>query len=277
MFFPHQGGLSCLSAPKEIGLLLWDIGKDIFRGKTFLMVWSSSCLDEFSETAFTGSHSLCLWSQSLSCPAGIKRGVWQDVLRHQFLNTWCLPSDVCNSALVTSRLQKADQLGARSKGCFRQNLEATSTNWLLVLSEPDTRDTCTLLWCLTHTLLGTMLTLSMGDSICLHPTWAPTSALQASHAHCAAPACPACHPTFAGQLVTTTLMCSPAAHRSGPRAGRLGGGSWLAAHWLSLLCSHPIVEAEQEQSMGCPLHSSTLTETLHSLELQSMISIRVVG
>lgn len=37
-FFPSQGGLSCLSAPKEIGLLLWDIGKDIFRGKIFLMV-----------------------------------------------------------------------------------------------------------------------------------------------------------------------------------------------------------------------------------------------
>lgn len=38
LFFPHQGGLSCLSASKEIGLLLWDIGKDIFRGKIFLII-----------------------------------------------------------------------------------------------------------------------------------------------------------------------------------------------------------------------------------------------
>lgn len=75
-FFPHEGGLSCFSAPKEIGLQLWDIGKDIFRGKIFLMAKSLSlCLDEFSETTFTGSHSLWLWSQSLSCPAGIGGGV----------------------------------------------------------------------------------------------------------------------------------------------------------------------------------------------------------
>lgn len=28
-------GVSCLSAPKEVGLLVWDIGKDIFKEENF--------------------------------------------------------------------------------------------------------------------------------------------------------------------------------------------------------------------------------------------------
>lgn len=35
LFFSHQRGMSCFSAPKEIGLLVWDIGKDIFKEKNF--------------------------------------------------------------------------------------------------------------------------------------------------------------------------------------------------------------------------------------------------
>lgn len=38
VFVPHRGGLSCISAPRDIGLLLWDVGKDISRGEVFLMV-----------------------------------------------------------------------------------------------------------------------------------------------------------------------------------------------------------------------------------------------
>lgn len=80
------------------------------------------------------------------------------------------------------------------------------------------------------------------------------------------PALPVTFPSL-GSWSPQVLMWSPAAHtRGGPRAGRLWGGSWLAELWLPLLSSHP--KAKQEQSMGCPLPSSILTETWHSLELQ---------
>lgn len=89
---------------------------------------------------------------------------------------------------------------------------------------------------------------------------------------------PACHLTFPGQLVTTSSDVAPSCSQQLRCQGREAqGGSWLAERRLPLLSSHPMVGAEQEQSMGCPLHSSILTETWHSLELQSMVSIRVVG
>jgi len=59
LFISYLGGVSCLSAPKEVGLLVWDIAKDIFKEKNFAD--AALCLDEFPEATLTKSSHNCLW------------------------------------------------------------------------------------------------------------------------------------------------------------------------------------------------------------------------
>lgn len=121
---------------------------------------------------------------------------------------------------------------SRNRSHFRQNLEATSTKWLLVLGEPHTRDTCTLLWCLTHTLLGTMLTLSMAHSICLHPTWAPSL----SPPGLTGLLCSACLPVTSPHWAAAhhKLWCGPQLLTPGEVPGQ--GGSGVAPGWQNTGC-----------------------------------------
>lgn len=172
----------------------------------------------------------------------------------------------------------------RSKGHFRQNPEATSTAWLLVLSEACTQYTCTLLWCLTHHAPWVPCSPWAWETqfVCLLP-WAPYLGTQClTHSLCSLwlLTLPATPPSL-GSWSPWAVMCSPAAHsRWGPRAGKPQG--WLLAGQHTqepLVYSHEMVRAEhqQQQSVGCPLCSFIPTETWHPVELQSMISSTAVG
>lgn len=97
-------------------------------------------------------------------------------------------------------------------------------------------------------LQGTMLTLSMGDFICLSPTLSSLPLHLTPHTftmqHVAAH--PPCHLTFTGQLVT---MGSP----WGPRSGK--PWRWFLAGQRAqgfLLSSHPMVRAEHQKEHQLP-------------------------
>lgn len=191
------------------------------------------------------------WSQCLSCPAGIVRGVWQAVLRHQ-----CSPSDSCISVLVTSsRLQKAHQPGAGAG-------VSSDTTWshqrqLALCSEWTTHAG--------HLHFAVMPNPpspgyhALTEHGRLHLSAPHLSSLpqpcRLSRLLCSA----CCHLTFTGQLGTTIPVVPSCSHQLRSQ-GREAQGWLLAGRTLPLLSSHPRLEAEQSRAWAA-LYISPSSQT----------------